>query len=101
MYNKSPEESKKISWLSIFSSLCSLSLENVLTIDELEKRAYELNDKLSKTYKIPDTPATPFPSEGDSNCPKCGAVMRQIPAGVSKKTGKPYSAFWSCPNRCK
>lgn len=25
-----------------------------------------------------------------------GAEMRQIPAGVSKKTGKPYNAFWVC-----
>jgi len=27
--------------------------------------------------------------------------MRQIPAGVSKKTGKPYNAFMACPNQCK
>lgn len=26
--------------------------------------------------------------------------MKFIPAGVSKSTGKPYAAFWSCPNRC-
>jgi hypothetical protein len=24
--------------------------------------------------------------------------MKLIPAGVSKKTGKPYEAFWACPN---
>lgn len=27
--------------------------------------------------------------------------MKQIPAGVSKKTNKPYPAFMACPNKCK
>lgn len=28
--------------------------------------------------------------------------MKQIPAGISKRTGQPYNAFLSCPNRdCK
>jgi len=30
-------------------------------------------------------------------CPKCGATLKHIPAGVSKKTGKPYGEFWACP----
>ena len=25
--------------------------------------------------------------------------MRLVPAGVSKKTGKPYREFYSCPNK--
>ena len=29
-------------------------------------------------------------------CPKCQGDMKIIPAGVSKKTGKPYEAFYSC-----
>jgi len=33
-------------------------------------------------------------------CDLCGAEMKLIPAGVSKKTGKPYNAFYSC-NTCK
>ena len=35
-------------------------------------------------------------------CPDCGAKIRYIPAGISKKTGqeKKYNAFWSCSNRC-
>ena len=33
-------------------------------------------------------------------CPTCGNPMKLIPAGVSKKTGKPYSSFWTC-NSCK
>jgi hypothetical protein len=30
------------------------------------------------------------------SCPKCGAPMKMVPAGISKKTGKPYNAFRSC-----
>lgn len=29
-------------------------------------------------------------------CPKCGTPTKIVPAGISKKTGKPYSAFMSC-----
>ena len=29
-------------------------------------------------------------------CPRCGRTMKLIPAGVSKKTGKPYTAFYGC-----
>lgn len=36
-----------------------------------------------------------------ANCKVCGSPKRTIPAGVSKATGKPYSAFEACPNRCK
>jgi len=32
-------------------------------------------------------------------CEKCDKEMRLVPAGTSKKTGKPYSAFWSCDTR--
>lgn len=34
-------------------------------------------------------------------CQHCGAEMKTIPAGVSKKTGKPYNAFTACPNKCQ
>ena len=33
-------------------------------------------------------------------CQVCGTVKKLVPAGVSKKTGKAYQAFFSCPNRC-
>jgi len=35
------------------------------------------------------------------NCKVCGQPLKQIPAGVSKSTGKPYNAFTACPNRCQ
>lgn len=34
-------------------------------------------------------------------CTLCNNELRQVPAGVSKKTGKPYNAFWACDNGCK
>ena len=30
------------------------------------------------------------------NCPKCKQEFKLIPAGVSKTSGKPYKAFYSC-----
>ena len=29
-------------------------------------------------------------------CSVCNGEMRLIPAGVSKKSGKPYDSFWGC-----
>jgi len=33
------------------------------------------------------------------NCQQHGIPFVLKPGGVSKKTGKPYNAFWSCPGR--
>ena len=33
-------------------------------------------------------------------CETCGAPVRHIPAGESRKTGKPYDEFWACEARC-
>lgn len=36
------------------------------------------------------------------NCPICQSPIRHIPAGISKRTNKPYDEFWACSNRdCK
>ena len=32
-------------------------------------------------------------------CPKCQSDTKIVPAGISKKTDKPYDAFTSCTNR--
>ena len=37
----------------------------------------------------------------DIVCTQCGGKLKNIPAGVSKKTGKPYNAFIACENGCK
>lgn len=35
----------------------------------------------------------------DKRCIECGAILKLIPAGVSKSTGKPYKAFYACPDK--
>lgn len=37
----------------------------------------------------------------EKQCPKCHSLLKIIPAGVSKASGKPYKAFYSCPSRCE
>jgi hypothetical protein len=32
----------------------------------------------------------------ENQCPKCGSDLKILPAGISKKTGKPYRAFTAC-----
>ena len=34
-------------------------------------------------------------------CQICDLEMKLIPAGVSKKTGRPYKEFWACPDKCQ
>ena len=34
-----------------------------------------------------------------TKCPICGNPLKRIEGGISKRTGKPYSAFWACSNR--
>jgi hypothetical protein len=37
-----------------------------------------------------------------NTCPRSGTPLKQIPAGVSKTTGKAYDAFWVCDTKgCK
>ena len=31
-------------------------------------------------------------------CDTCSSIVKHIPAGTSKKTGKPYNDFWVCSN---
>lgn len=33
-------------------------------------------------------------------CESCGAPVKFIPAGISRKTGKKYNEFYSCSDRC-
>jgi hypothetical protein len=36
----------------------------------------------------------------DKSCPICRTPLKIVPAGKSKTNGKPYPAFYACPNRC-
>lgn len=67
-------------------------------VTEAYKQAKTIYDQVLKDYGkgtvqkvLEETPKSSVPL-----CPVHGIVMKLHPAGVSKKTGKPYSAFWSC-----
>lgn len=68
-------------------------------VSEAYKQAKAIYDQVLTDYGkgtvqkvLEDTPKASVPM-----CPVHNIVMKLHPAGVSKKTGKPYSAFWSCP----
>lgn len=97
---------KRISWLSIFSSLCTLYSDNKNVAEwsgDLAKKAYELNDELNTKYPMdepePFTSGPKYHPVENKVCAECGSPLKFIEAGVSKKTGRAYNAFWSCPNR--
>lgn len=70
------------------------SIEELQKTSELVRMAYA--NRLHK-----ETHPAPFKDTvGDNTCDKCGSIMKTIPGGVSKKTGKPYNSFLSCPS-CK
>jgi hypothetical protein len=47
---------------------------------------------------LPETRIPRMRPSGDGGaCPVHGVAFKLVPAGVSKKTGNPYDAFWSCP----
>ena len=84
------EKDKRISWLSIFSSLCSQTGNEPKQLAEV---AYVLNDALYQKYPFPtdNVPvARTTTSIGGMKCPKCGADMK-----MREKEG---SKFWGCPN---
>ncbi len=44
-----------------------------------------------------EKPAAPAaPSAGIPSCDTHACTMRLVPAGISKKSGKPYKAFYAC-----
>jgi hypothetical protein len=51
------------------------------------------------TVTVPLPPvAVPFQFTGPTaSCPVHHLAWRTVPAGISKKTGKPYGAFLVCP----
>lgn len=37
--------------------------------------------------------------ENTKSCSNCGAPLKLVPAGISKKTNRPYNSFYSCDSR--
>lgn len=52
------------------------------------------------TWTRPAAPAAPAWTAPAAAAPMCdhGQPMKLVPAGVSKKTGKPFKAFYCCAN---
>lgn len=48
--------------------------------------------------KLPPV-ATQSPVAPTAGCPVHSKPWKFVPAGTSPRTGKPYEAFWACPER--
>jgi hypothetical protein len=48
---------------------------------------------------VPGAAAGPRPDEAMGECPIHHLPWKHVPAGTSSKTGRPFDAFWSCPER--
>lgn len=88
------------------------SLDELIVNSQAVKECDAYKDRLHKPLNpVSSTGAQPriHSDQSQANhagagvCPVCGmGEIKQIPAGVSKKTGKEYNAFWACSNRtCK
>jgi len=93
---------KRIAWLAIYKA----NREAGDSASVAENLAKEQTERLFKLYGFPEnTPAKVQSVEYDGapeRCPDCGYQMKKVPAGVSRQTGKPYPAFYSCSNKmCK
>ena len=47
---------------------------------------------------VPAPPAAPA-QQANPICPDHRVPMQYRPAGTNKTTGKPYTAFWGCPEK--
>jgi len=71
----------------ILVGACVISIiKDILKEKEIEKIKAEVKREQEKYGKLP------------KKCPHCGGEIRHIPAGISKRTGKPYKEFWVCEN---
>ena len=114
MYNNyDNNKDKRISFLSIYSSLATLYHGSTAGYEIMSNEAFQINEKLYQKYPIIEetnnTPSFAQKLNGGANnsvridsnapiCERCNIPMTFVKAGVSKKTNKAYTAFWSCPN---
>ena len=98
MYEENSSQSKKISFQSIFSSLCNLYQHITPAEDlvgELKQMAFDINDELHKKYPVEvKTQTTMQPTQQGAKqkprrCPKCGSMSYYNNKGISK-AGNPY-----------
>ena len=65
--------------------------------------AEELFSKLHASFGTDKTaspaPIPPAPSEQPPTCATHNVQMVRKPGGISRTSGNPYPAFWSCPSK--
>lgn len=66
----------------------------------MNKKGVESSVTHSSTPSVSKGAVEVTPPPMEKPCAKCGTVMKYIPAGISQKTGKEYSPFYSC-SECK
>lgn len=102
MYQEDANTSKRISFQSIFSSLCNLHQGGNFDFSQLEDMAYNINERLHTKYPCEETPVQNQPATGDkqkpAKCPKCGKFSIYHNKGISKKSGAPYENY-KCSNK--
>ena len=70
--------------------------------EEIEKQQAELQGKADLKESMDDfkdMAEEPVETEATPTCPIHHVKAVYRPSGVSKKTGKPYPGFYSCPER--
>ncbi len=93
MNNINGEEKDKIYLVDgNYGFVCFLKVEE--SNDIFEARCQKFKEIVGKLNQ--KNPNEQMSFEGERACPKCHNLMKFIKAGVSKKSGKPYGAFYSC-----
>ena len=84
-------------------SVVSKSLESqakMIFAESTCKRTDKQPEQIKQMQQAFNVPPQNITNNSLNNCAVCGATLKHVPAGVSKKTGKAYNAFVSCPNGC-
>lgn len=66
-------------------------------VTEAYAQAKKIYDLVLKDYGKGTQQGMSMENKSIPTCKIHKSIMKLHPAGVSKRTGKPYAAFWGCP----
>ncbi len=70
----------------------------VITVDIPDEAKVTMGGLASDEPPLPEAPSDiPLREVASGECPIHHVAWKTVPAGVSKKTGKPFEAFRTCP----
>lgn len=99
MYEQDESTSKRISFQSIFSSLCTLHQGGQYDFSQLEDMANAINGRLHQKYSVPEgIKSMPTNQPQEEKCGKCGGPMR-YKEGV--KNGNKWRGQFCSNRNCK